>query len=452
MTVDHTEIQCSTIAGVGEDLKWQVTVQGQVNNGVSEPTTAYAKPVIASLDVAFNPDKTSDGRYQGPTNGGNTVVVSGENFGLADEKAKQRIIFDGVSLTPSDVFPNEKKVVFILPESYGKGKEIYLVIDPPHGGVAVQSVDPVMFDYISPYVSGVTVTQAKADQSQVVLTISGSNFCKGPTPGSESCGKVYITPEGASAQVIFPLPATDTDCSMKDGAFESVHSHCWTHERIEVRTPFKAGLIRVEVGGVSSTARAFTKTSPVIIKTEPPLAASSTDFRTSGGEQVKITGTFLGIQCTTTSSKTACDAQDPQPWRESLKVQVKSIPSDSCCDDDKELDPATATCKPACYRYAEIVSFFRTDSASGYTDADEPGELTFKMPEGQGTGQELRVLVDGQPSLAVTFNYKPPTVALVVDAANKAPVPPTEGEARQDSAKHFFQIKSSDWRAQPIQY
>ena len=120
---------------------------------------------------------------QGPTAGGNEVVVTGLNFGLADDKAKQQIIFDdwgggfeASPLEPSEVIPGKKQVVFILPEwyvwnlppssvqfpcdrsadmqdcfpslslRYGTGKKVYIKLTPPHSGPAIKSVTPVIFD------------------------------------------------------------------------------------------------------------------------------------------------------------------------------------------------------------------------------------------------------------------------------------------------------------------
>ena len=61
---------------------------------------------------------------------------------------------------------------------YGTGKKVYIKLTPPHSGPAIKSVTPVIFDYIGPKLTGVTVTQAKSDTSKVKLTLAGSNFCK----------------------------------------------------------------------------------------------------------------------------------------------------------------------------------------------------------------------------------------------------------------------------------
>ena len=174
----HTLIHCDTVAGVGENLKWMVTVQGQTNDvTVAGPATmtSYAKPTIngkpeptgtqksdcadtgvsstcPGLQVQNYPALNANGNYQGPTAGGNEVIVTGLNFGLADEKAKQQIIFDdwgggfeASPLEPSEVIPGKKQVVFILPEWYGTGKKVYIKLTPPHSGPSIKSVTPIIF-------------------------------------------------------------------------------------------------------------------------------------------------------------------------------------------------------------------------------------------------------------------------------------------------------------------
>ena len=210
-------------------------------------------------------------------------------------------------------------------------------------------------DYIGPKLTGVTVTQSKEDVSKVKLTLAGSNFCKGP-----SCGKIVLEPctsgfATCSPKIeLTPLPSNSIDCILNDptdtdkackggpntgdectsnsqcqsgeclGRFAREHDTCWSHTFIEVLSSHKIGRLWVDVGGTLSEPTAgveFRKTSPVIGSTSPDFNAASTQFDTAGGEQVVITGTYMGNQCSDISSVAACKASET--WRSSIKVKAR---------------------------------------------------------------------------------------------------------------------------------
>ena len=95
VTIDHTQMTCTSVAGVGKDFKWRLTVAGQTSEE-STVTTRYRKPEIYSLDgpgafeanTAGNTIATNDntqgekyylrGNYFGPATKG-TFPKNGEN-------------------------------------------------------------------------------------------------------------------------------------------------------------------------------------------------------------------------------------------------------------------------------------------------------------------------------------------------------------------------------------
>ena len=87
VTRAHFEIQCRTAAGVGSGQRWLVQVGGQ-SSSLSEATTSYASPTIASV--------TAPAVLK--TNGGETVMIEGTNFGPGQAPASGGGI--GAMLTP----------------------------------------------------------------------------------------------------------------------------------------------------------------------------------------------------------------------------------------------------------------------------------------------------------------------------------------------------------------
>ena len=79
VTVPHSQIACTTAPGTGRQLRWLVTVGGQVS-ALSTATTSYAGPAITAVSPG-----------NGPTAGGGVVTLSGVNFGTAYASSKLSI-------------------------------------------------------------------------------------------------------------------------------------------------------------------------------------------------------------------------------------------------------------------------------------------------------------------------------------------------------------------------
>lgn len=89
VTVAHTTITCTSVAGKGSNLHWEVSVALQLSELSGEGlATNYAPPMITGLslsDAELAADsgavQHSDGNILIPTNGGTGITVTGENFG-----------------------------------------------------------------------------------------------------------------------------------------------------------------------------------------------------------------------------------------------------------------------------------------------------------------------------------------------------------------------------------
>lgn len=88
ITRAHFEIQCRTAPGVGTGHRWLVQVGGQ-SSPLSDATTSYATPTVTSV--------TAPALLK--TNGGETVVIEGANFGPGQAESAGSGGF-GAILTP----------------------------------------------------------------------------------------------------------------------------------------------------------------------------------------------------------------------------------------------------------------------------------------------------------------------------------------------------------------
>ncbi len=76
VVVAHTQIACTTLAGVGLGFRWTVTV-ASLSSASSLFSSAYAAPVVSDLRASL----TSAALAAMPTTGGSTIILSGSHFG-----------------------------------------------------------------------------------------------------------------------------------------------------------------------------------------------------------------------------------------------------------------------------------------------------------------------------------------------------------------------------------
>ena len=73
VSTDQTVITCTTLAGVGTNTAWTVTVGDQTST-VKTSTISYAAPTISSVTIGSSGTTMT-------TNGGETVTITGTNYG-----------------------------------------------------------------------------------------------------------------------------------------------------------------------------------------------------------------------------------------------------------------------------------------------------------------------------------------------------------------------------------
>ena len=133
------QVVCATVAGVGPELRWVVTVGGQASLA-SAATSSYAAPRLFGIYAADL-----------PAAGGSRHVVNGTDLGLASGDAFVRLFFDGVAVAVdgdelTTVLPATSELVTGRPGPDGVVVEAIEVGGPRAWGVGVggerAGVDP----------------------------------------------------------------------------------------------------------------------------------------------------------------------------------------------------------------------------------------------------------------------------------------------------------------------
>jgi VCBS repeat-containing protein len=260
VTANHTQITCRTVPGTGRKLRWTVTVRGQTSSPSSQ-TTSYAAPTIVAIAPAT-----------GKTDGGITVALQGSNFGLAAPASRFDIRVNALgspmpasadvaaywaSVRAGDVglpsvaawiaglvrpYETSRSIMsrgnhtveFTLPEGFGVGREVFLVVDGVPSNV-------VTFAYDAPAIFNVAPDRLGVPIGYLRVFVEGINFCR-PTPAAPNCGSVLV-----------------------DGVAVLPNSH--GHERIMlvVQDPASTNTdvrITVVVDGVASNVVPFSKPVP----------------------------------------------------------------------------------------------------------------------------------------------------------------------------------------------
>ena len=96
VTAKHTRIECKTAAGVGNNLKWHVSISGRVSEPLMVEGSGYIVPEITSVSHTLLPTS-------GKPNTGEMIIINGTNFGEADEHFEPQIMLTGDYGAPSAV-------------------------------------------------------------------------------------------------------------------------------------------------------------------------------------------------------------------------------------------------------------------------------------------------------------------------------------------------------------
>ena len=347
--VDHDQIDCETVPGVGENLQWRAVVKGQ-SSVLSTDTVSYGRPTIRAMST-----------NHAVTDGGTNVTITGENFGLLDATADVSVRFGDATLTPTGTRVGEVNasagpgtpaphfVDFAVPEGQGVALDVQVMITDATG--AVYGSDTREFNYDAPHIDTIVPEQHGARARYLV--VEGRNF--------GTFGTVSVSyKDNGQTHVVQLQPAV------------------WEHTRVEATFNNGKGTLTVTRGdGVASNAVYFKQKAPSISNLcgregENPV------FGTAGGDDLTISVNNIGSRL-----------QD-------IAVTVGGLP----CNVTRLVNLTAETKGTSeCSRTAVVNS--ETDLA----------ELTCLVPEGMGIDKNVVILRNNMTSrLGVYVDYKPPTV------------------------------------------
>lgn len=261
----HTRVECTSVAGIGSNLGWIVSVAGQPTDVTTgSRRTSYTAPSISSLSG------TSLSAL--PTAGGTTVTIEGNNFGPSSEDIPS-VSYGSESATyeASDCVMTVEHTTLECDTIVGTGAshEWRVVV-----GGQTSAVAPSTTSYARPSISSLSGSGlgSVSTSGGVAVTISGTNF------GTSSTAGLVVTVGSSSptfsATCTFAVAHTTLSCTVPAGVGANL---AWI----------------VTVGGQDSDASTDTTTY-----TPPQISALSgtgiTSMTTSGGTEVVITGTNFG--------------------------------------------------------------------------------------------------------------------------------------------------------------
>ena len=148
ITRPHTQLGCLTAAGLGADLIWSVTVDGQRN---VNPKTAYVTATIAEIRVLNSMSRVV--KVAASTTGGDILQIKGNGFGPPGLNLVQSVELNGASGFYRRIYNvthvDDTTIEFIGPPGGGQGIQVQLrIADQP----SVPST--ANFSYINPTVTG----------------------------------------------------------------------------------------------------------------------------------------------------------------------------------------------------------------------------------------------------------------------------------------------------------
>ena len=150
VVVSTTKIKCSTVAGIGENLLWQVSIYGQVSARADDVTFSYMVPLITALSPK-----------NGGTIGGNKLLISGSNFNTFDKFGKAYIRWGSSRTAPlllASVDLTSTKFINTLSFYNSKGTgtvDVTVVLYSLLDTILVES-NAIQFTYDAPYIDFIT--------------------------------------------------------------------------------------------------------------------------------------------------------------------------------------------------------------------------------------------------------------------------------------------------------
>jgi len=270
LLVSHFEIRCKTSPGLGDNLKWSITVDKQTSD-LSDVSTNYKTPSIVSL-------VEDSGETQGQTvhviNGTHLavnvpgsyveVLMDGEPIPLdGDEGSEFTKAVSGSYLTGRD--GDMDFIKFTLPQLKRVPQEKVINVRVGHIEKlnVEQSSNTLPFEYGDPIID----TIENIEGPPVVVDVAGSSI--------ESTTDLVIRGSNFGLYEYSDIRIND----------EVQDVTLWSHKKIKLNYVGDRGNVTVRVGNVFSNTMKFLKRSPELYM-EEPFVPSVGGYRTVGEDSI----------------------------------------------------------------------------------------------------------------------------------------------------------------------
>eukprot|EP00505_MAST-04D_sp_SCG-Rhode-Island_P001045 Stramenopile-MAST_4_protein_1045 len=400
--ISNLVINCTTVPGSGQNLKWRVTVREQTN--IDSPTMSYALPAINSI----TPSSSST---LGTVKSSENIFLNTSNSGLQDVLTTREILFgnhykilplSNPLLTASN--GGFDVLAFQAPEllSGMKGFDIPISVAVKSGSSLVSIVESnkVLWSYDAPEITQISVKDHPTNINLLIVTVYGRNF------GSAKLGPTPVDIYRVSLNRVQNNHETAIQMAFGNVAFlEGVQSWEQTavRDKIVLVTATRAGNLTVSRGGVSSNQMSYTLLTPVIqsiklISVIENLRVQVNSFPTLGNTPAK--GALLEIMCKHCGT-----------FVQGIRPSKTFVFIGNTQEEEKPCEIVAATVKP---------------NVGGYASFD------CIVPSGQGAAVGVYIKYDQYRSDPVNLQYSPP----VLFSVDKIEVP-TKGGLVAVTGKNF---------------
>jgi large repetitive protein len=341
---------------------------------------AFSAPVLNTINPAT-----------GPTNGGTSIMLTGQNFG-----ATPSVTIGGLAAT---VQLGGTGTSIVVTSPAGEGANLNVIVTD-----AGSPSNALQFSYLPPQITTVSPTVGPS-QGGITITLTGTNFGLNP----------FVVIGGNIAAPILSSSHVQITCILPAGQGGNRE-------------------VRVIAGGQTSAAAYFSYDPPVI------TTISQASGPTVGGTAISIFGsnfgnapvvTFNGVVVASTADPVFPTGKlyitSPAGFGAGRKIIVTASGQASNGVDFDYYPPAPTTISPANGPTLGGVPITVTGSnfganptitiggvATAILAGSTDGSLVFTLPVGKGANLDVKVVgQDGRASYALPFSYNPPLISSV---------------------------------------
>ena len=373
--VSHERIVCSTLPSLGAEYFWTVGVGGQVSADKSI-STGYAAPRAYTI-----------GPQLLNTAGGDTLTITGADFGVQVPSAGIEVLFDGEPITVDApggnvpiIFPDEQSVYSAL-----VGGNDTLFVSAPEMVDDRHSRNVTVRSFLRSYrasttqVSGVVAFEYRGPNVTDLQNAVGPEISAGGGATLETTDLVLLG-SGFGTAAFGRVLINGVTCAAIGGTYGSSGScraTSWSHNRVTVNYVGRTGNVTVALGEKASAPFEFFQFSPVLFATDTRFLPDDDGYPTRGTPgEVRLAGLNFGTDL------------------DEISITVGGVPA--------VID--------------EVYGIQTESSVAGYTGSEVVRSVEFFVPPGSGE-DNLVVLTrgtltsfSGNNDALVLLDYVPPEI------------------------------------------